>query len=212
MKNNEESIGPIVKKTFVILGVIGLALTAIFFSFRYANTIANNGTNDIKPVPTNSDMTPQPTSSASIDDQDDYKGWKTYTNDQLSFEFKYPPGWAIAENDAGLVFGTTIGKYNYSQSDDSQGMIDVRSEFFDYGKGTPGPKISEEQIFIDGVIATKRVYEGDSIDEIQYPLTRLEIYQTTYNSRNYYIDFTSAKKNSEYWSNFENLLASWKFK
>ena len=139
--------------------------------------------------------------------------WKTYENDKFGYTIKIPDTWLSAQNTKGhgINFGTKLNSYNYTNKEDGYGFVNAENYPEDYGSGTPGPKVSEEEVVIDGVKATKRIFEGSGFENLQYPLTRTEVYDFKTNGNHYNIQFTSAVKNTSLWEEFHLIVSSWVF-
>jgi len=148
-----------------------------------------------------------PTDGTLIDTSD----WKTYRNEQYGFEVRYPAEWKFQANENGFKFGTVLDAYNYSQENEAYGYFDARSNPADYGHGAPGPLVREENFILGGVLSIKRIFEGNGFDTATYPLTREVNYQFQRDGNYYYIQFTSASRNSAIWNDFDKMITSIKF-
>lgn len=140
-------------------------------------------------------------------------GWLKITHPKFGFIVQLPHSWQYKITDYGLVFGTKLESYNYSEDKESYGYIDVRSAVYDYGGGAPGPKISEKKVEIDGVTAQATIYEGSGDEEIGvYPKTSLQIISFKSAEQYYYLTFTAATSNQPAWDGLATVLDSWRLR
>lgn len=143
---------------------------------------------------------------------DPYEDWQINIDKEYSIEFKTPSDWEVEKH--GTESGGHYLHFSINYGDNRFGGV-LGIELFDgiIGRGTAGPKISEETILISGVEATKKVFEGDGILENDYKDQEEKIYRDLlieFKQDNYFYAFliNGTVSNSQLWEDVDLLIKS----
>lgn len=88
-------------------------------------------------APTTSDGTETPSQDSETTPEDPTKDWKTYTNTELGFSFKYPKDWGVANIQSSFLVIAL-------ESEDSQANISFYKDFQGGSEGEPPQRIEEK--------------------------------------------------------------------
>lgn len=114
-------IKPAFKFPLALLLIVGLAVAGYFASAYYFTLWPFEVS--VMPVPT---FTPRPSSAVKAED---VSSWKTYSNSQYGFEFKYPIDFYAQTVPGGSVRITTVNKEQLDFEGDKPASIEIRLIF-----------------------------------------------------------------------------------
>lgn len=100
---------PAVKQKINLLWsvLITLFISAVVFGFGgyyFGKQTASFNQFQPTPVTTLEANNPSPTSAAVVEEKDEIAGWKTYSNSDKNFSFRYPTDWTVENSDNSDVF------------------------------------------------------------------------------------------------------------
>lgn len=97
----------------VILALVFGAGAAVVWRTRYFDSTLPAAIKDFLGLEKSPSSSETSTETSGETPEDPTKDWKTYTNEELGFSFKYPENWKFADlGDGWLVFGPRAGEFD----------------------------------------------------------------------------------------------------